>query len=72
MVSENNFIERLGVEFNELAERHNKLFLYLSSDISKSLDYEHRQLLIKQERAMRNYRIVLVQRLARLASLNKS
>lgn len=57
------FIDRLKTEFDEVSERHSKLFYFLNTDDFKTLDYEHRQLLIKQEIAMREYRILLVQRL---------
>lgn len=71
-LKESTFIERLMDERSELAERIEKLKLFITTNAGyKSLTYDHQNLLEDQLEAMETYESVLIQRLTLLNKQNQ-
>jgi hypothetical protein len=71
-LKESTFLERLLDERGELAERIEKLKLFITTNAGyKSLTNEHQNLLEDQLEAMETYESVLIQRLTLLNKQNQ-
>ena len=71
-LKESTFIERLIDERTELAERIEKLKMFITTSPGyKGLTYEHQTLLEDQLEAMETYESVLIQRLTLLNKQNQ-
>lgn len=64
-----NFLDRLILEHKELAEKTNTLSMFLVSNTYDNLDYIQQQLLMRQLKAMKEYKSILEARVEHINSM---